>query len=150
MDGLHQMNQLHTALTFSLWSLEFILLPPLNLILVIATISVVLAALKQRRIGLQFGQLHYGVLLHLLFFPAAIAVGLLLPASNINGRHSSPNRFGNTSVYILLYASFASCVFWIWKMKGLRWLAASLMALMELPVLGALFVAGMSVTGDWL
>jgi hypothetical protein len=35
-------------------------------------------------------------------------------------------------------------------MKGFRWFAGSLMALMEVPVLGALFVAGMSVTGDWL
>jgi hypothetical protein len=35
-------------------------------------------------------------------------------------------------------------------MKGFRWYATSLMALMELPIIGALFVAGMSVTGDWL
>jgi hypothetical protein len=49
-----------------------------------------------------------------------------------------------------MYGSFASCVFWIWRMNGFRWFAASLMALMEVPVLGALFVAGMSVTGDFL
>jgi len=35
-------------------------------------------------------------------------------------------------------------------MKGFRWYAGSLMALMELPTFGALFVAGMSVAGHWL
>jgi len=35
-------------------------------------------------------------------------------------------------------------------MKGFRWFAISLMALLELPVFSAVFVAGMSVTADWL
>jgi hypothetical protein len=35
-------------------------------------------------------------------------------------------------------------------MKGFRWYASSLMALIELPTFAALFVAGMSVAGDWL
>lgn len=48
------------------------------------------------------------------------------------------------------YASLASCGFWIWGMKGFRWYATSLMALAERVTCSALFVAGMSVTGDWL
>jgi len=48
------------------------------------------------------------------------------------------------------YGSLASCGFWIWRMKGFRWYATSLMALAELVTWGALFVAGMSITGDWL
>jgi hypothetical protein len=35
-------------------------------------------------------------------------------------------------------------------MKGFRWYAASLMAMAQLITYGALFVAGMSISGDWL
>jgi len=141
------MDQLHAALQLSAWALEFMLLPPIALILVIAAASVAWAALKQKPAeSLFWKQRRWAVLAHLLFFPVAIAVGVLLP----DGGSSSANRFGNTSLKILLCASLISCVFWIWRMKQLRWFAVGLMALLEMPVLGALFVAGMSVTGDWL
>jgi hypothetical protein len=35
-------------------------------------------------------------------------------------------------------------------MKGLRWLAVSLVILQETLIWGALFVAGMLVSGDWI
>ena len=35
-------------------------------------------------------------------------------------------------------------------MKGFRWFAASSMVVIEIPIVGAIFIAGMSVTGDWL
>jgi hypothetical protein len=34
--------------------------------------------------------------------------------------------------------------------EGFRWFASRLMAAIECPIVGALFIAGMSVTGDWL
>jgi hypothetical protein len=34
--------------------------------------------------------------------------------------------------------------------EGVRWYAASLMAMAELITFGALFIAGMSVSGDWI
>jgi hypothetical protein len=40
--------------------------------------------------------------------------------------------------------------FWVYKMKGLRWFAVSLVGLLEVIILSASFVAGMSVSGDWL
>ena len=61
-----------------------------------------------------------------------------------------PNPAGETYLDVALYGSLASCAFWIWRMKGFRWSAAMLMAMLEVPVFGALFVAGMSVSGDWL
>ena len=44
---------------------------------------------------------------------------------------------------------FTACL-WIYRLKGLRWLAASLLLLQGALVIGASFIAGMSVTGDWL
>jgi len=60
------------------------------------------------------------------------------------------NDFGTLLLKVLLYASFVSCAFWIYQMRVSLWFAVRLLALFEVPVLAAAFVAGMSVTGDWL
>jgi hypothetical protein len=49
------MNELHTAATFSLWALEFMTLPPLAVMLVVATAGVVWAARMRRPLGLYSG-----------------------------------------------------------------------------------------------
>jgi hypothetical protein len=77
---------------------------------------------------------------------------VLCEAVQIPGHSPYPreNQIGTVCLDILWCASFASCAFWVWRMKGFRWFAISLMALLELPILGAILVAGMSVSGDWL
>ena len=126
------------------------LLPPIALIVVIASGSLACAGIQQAPFRTQAWKTHHWfVLSHMLFFAAAIAVGMLWPATGPPSTRF-PNRAGVRYLDAVMYSSFASCAFWIWRMKGFRWFAGSLMALMEVPVLGALFVAGMSVTGDWL
>jgi len=147
------MTQIQTATKFSLWALEFALYPLLGMTVVLTLVLPAISAWtarRQRLSGSVWKPHHWGALTHLLLFPAAIAVGVLLPASSSAVHGLSPNRVGVASLKIVFYVSVVSCVFWIWKMRGLRWVASGLMTLMELPVLGALFVAGMSVTGDWL
>ena len=92
---------------------------------------------------------HWLVLTHLLFFPAAISTGVLW--SNHDRRMISPAE-GRALIglQVMFYASLASSGFWIWRMKGFRWFAAGLMMLLELAIAGAVFIAGMSVSGDWL
>jgi hypothetical protein len=140
------------ALEFSRNALEFMLLPPIPLIVVIASGSLACAGIKQTPFRTQAWKTHpWFVFSHLVFFAAAIAVGVHW-AVPLTGPPSTrfPNRAGVRYLDAVMYSSFASCVFWIWRMKGFRWFAGSLMVLMEVPVLGALFVGGMSVTGDWL
>jgi hypothetical protein len=48
-----------------------------------------------------------------------------------------------------MYASFASCFWWVWPMRGFRWFWVSLMLLVEVPVFGG-FISGMSIAADWL
>lgn len=145
------MNQLQVASKFSVWALGFMFLSPLLQVLIVGVITVVCAAWKQKGMRSLFARSHHwSVFTHLLFFPAAIAVGVLLDAPILDDRPISPNRFGEISLEILLWASLASCAFWIWKMKGSRVLTAGVVTVLEVPVLAALFIAGMSVTGDWL
>jgi hypothetical protein len=85
----------------------------------------------------------------LLFFPATVAVGVLFPA--VSGwPHPKENVIGHRLLDGLFYFSLVTSAFWLWRMRGLRWLSASLLILQQLILVGAGFVAGMSVSGEWL
>ena len=146
------MSPIQTGLRFSQWALEFMLLPPSLLGIALAAVSFARAGWKQRPYRTHLWRpYHWFALTHLLFFAAAITVGVLREATLVGPPYSyHADRPGTLCLDALMYGSFASCAFWIWRMKGFRWYATSLMALMELPIIGALVVAGMSVTGDWL
>ncbi len=146
------MEHVYTALRYSEWALEFMLVPPVCFAFVLATISLVWAGLKQRPFQTHLWKSHHWLAFtHLLFFAAAIVVGVLWanPVTNPNISHRA-DRSATLWLDAVMYGSLASCVFWTWRMKGFRWYAASLMTLAELITWGALFVAGMSISGDWL
>jgi hypothetical protein len=146
------MGHVQAALRFSEWAMEFMVVPPFCFVSPLVAVSFVWAGLTQRPFQARLWKpYHWLVLTHLLFFPAAIVVGVLFAnavtdPSIVKHADRSAVLWLNT----LSYGSLASSAFWIWRMKGFRWCASSLMALIELPTLGALFVASMSATGDWL
>jgi hypothetical protein len=82
---------------------------------------------------------HWWTLTHLLMFPAAIVTGVLFTARD----GYQPNRSAEVLLDALMYGSVGLCIFWVYWMKGIRLFAAILMATMEIPVLLALFAAGM-------
>jgi hypothetical protein len=145
------MNFVSTSLRFAEWALEAMLIPPVLVVVVLAMRSLILAATKQEpfRRGL-WKRYHWLVLTHLLFFPAAIASGIIWanPITNRTIPHQGIDA-GQRWLDSLMYASFASCIWWIWRMRGFRWFAVSLMLLARVPVFCALFISGMSVSG-WL
>jgi hypothetical protein len=146
------MGYIQTALQYSEWALESILLPPFRFSLPLVVVSLIWAGPRQRPFHTRrWKPYHWLALTHLLFFAAAIVVGVLCqnPITNPGVPHHA-GRSASLCLDALSYGSFASCAFWVWRMKGFRWYAGSLMALMELPTFGALFVAGMSVAGHWL
>lgn len=144
------MEHAYTALRYSKWALEFIIIPPVCFAFPLAAISLVWAGFKQRPLQTHLWKpYHWLVLTHVLFFVAAIVVGVLWPNPNPTIAGDS-NRFATMCLDAVAYGSLASCAFWVWSMKGFRWYATSLMVLAELITWGALFIAGMSVSGDWL
>jgi hypothetical protein len=146
------MEHLYTALQFSKWSLEFLVFPPIRLPFLTAAISLLWAAIKQKPFTTGVWKpYHWLAACHFLFFVAAIAVGVFgeNPVSNPTIPHP-PIRSDEFYLDVVAYGSLVSCAFWIWRMKGFRWFATSLMAIAELITWGALFIAGMSVSGDWL
>ena len=133
-----------------LWSLECFTLLPVLLMSVACVLSVVFAFIRQQpfRSGL-WRSSHWLVFTQLLFFPALITVGVLFPAVN-SWHNPKENAMGRRLLDGLLYLSLATGGFWLWRMRGLRWLSASLLLLQEVVLLTAGFIAGMSVSGDWL
>ncbi len=91
------------------------------------------------------------VLTQLVFYPAIIAIGTLYGVSS-NPTRPLPklNPFADLSLDVLFGVSLVSGIFWVCRMKGLRWFAFCMVLLQQLLVFGALFIASMSITGDWL
>ena len=86
-----------------------------------------------------------------IVFPAVIAAGIIWanPITNPTVPHQAIEA-GRRCLDVLMYASFASGIWWVWRMRGFRWFAVSLMLLAEVLVFCGLFISGMSVAGDWL
>jgi hypothetical protein len=146
------MSQAQTYFEYALWALQALLLPPLLAVAGVAGLSFILSAFGQNpmRTG-RWKQYHWLAAAHLLFFFAAIAVGVTWRNPQVNPTlpHTA-NAVGKMWLDVITCSSLVSCAFWVWRMKGFRWFAASLMVLLQVPVFAALFVAGMSVSGDWI
>jgi hypothetical protein len=90
------------------------------------------------------------VFLSLFFIPATIAIGTvgwIDPALVPRPEPSALLVWTNNGLFIV---SILLGIFWVYRMKGLRWFALAF-ALVQLWILFfAGFVAGMAITGDWL
>jgi hypothetical protein len=136
---------------YSVWSLEFLFVSPVLVIFLAAAVSLSLAFWKQRPFqSNSWKRSHWLVFTQLLFFPIVIAIGVLYPADGPSYLRSAPNSIANRACDFLGWFSLTLAAFWVYRMKGLRWFAVSLVTVMEIILVGAFFVAGMAITGDWL
>ena len=134
----------------SVWSLESLLyLPPLLVLVSLSSVSTALAFRRQRPFQSPlWKKSHWFVLTQLLFFPVLISIGVLFPGSGPSFYHAVSTA---TRVHGLLgWLSLALAAFWVYRMKGFRWFAVSVVMLLEVILMGAFVVTGMAVTGDWL
>lgn len=147
------MGHFYTSLRFSAWAFEaVILLPPLSGTFLLSAMSLVWAGFRQHPFKSGHWRPGYWlVTTHSLFFISAIVVAVLgaNPITNPTFPHP-PIPAAQHCLEIVTLGSLASCCFWIWRMKELRWFATSLMLVAEVVTYGALFIAGMAVSGAWL
>lgn len=136
--------------TFSVWSFEILLLPTVLAIFVLALLSLALACWKQR--PFQSGpwkRSHWFVLTQLLYFPVVISLGVLYPASGTSFFYHAEST-ASRACGLLGLLSLVTAAFWVYRMKGLRWFGFSVVAVLQMILMGAFFVAGMAVSGVWL
>lgn len=136
---------------YFVWGLEAWMLPQVLIVGLALLVSVVAALLAQPQIKTRWRRSHWLVFTQLLFYPLIVAVGAAFPAGTSvapGGAHSVP--LGERLLDMLTFAPLITGSYWVHRMRGLRWLAGSLVLLQEVVLYGALFVAGMSLSGDWL
>jgi len=136
--------------TFSVWSFGFLLhIPTFLAIFVLACLSLVLACWKQRPFrSALWKRSDWLVLMQLLYFPVVISLGVLYPASGPSFYH--PESTASRVCGVLSGVSLVTAGFWVYRMKGFRWFGFSVVAMLQVILMGAFFVAEMSVSGDWL
>jgi len=135
--------------TFFLWGLEAWVVPPIQIIGLLSLGSLAVCILRPSNIRTHWRASYWFVFTQLLFYPLIIAVGAAFQAHTA-ARPFRPNPLGEYLLDALTVTSVLTACFWVWRMRELRWLAGSLVVLQEAILFGAMFIAGMSVTGDWL
>ena len=140
-----------TFWTYLRWSLEFLYEPPFAYGTLLFGLSFVASVIRQRPFQKPIWKQTYSiVVLQFMFFPAALAVAVLGRVDWTQNPFPGPNYWGLRAEDIFDLGSLILSVYWVWRMKGLRWFALSL-AMLQLWLLAAAgFIAGMSLTGTWL
>ena len=137
-----------TFFLYSGWSLQFLWARPSVTTVFLLIIAASLVRQIVRKEPFRRG---YILLFQLLFWPAIIVVGVLghidpqTPES-----HSEPIRAAVWALNGLCFLSLITGGYLVFKLKGSRWLAASIILFEEWMMLWAGVVSGMSITGDWL
>jgi hypothetical protein len=149
-DAMTLTDSLHYFTDLFLWSVNLLALRPFLLLAVVCLVNTILAFLVQRpfRSGV-WRSSYWLIFTQFLFFPALLAVGAGFPAVTGSARLQE-NQLGRYLLDALFLLSLLTGALWLYRMKGLRWLSASLLVLQQVFVIGAGFIAGMSVSGDWL
>jgi hypothetical protein len=133
-------------------ALSIVYLPVLDWILLLLGIGLIVSAVRQKLFQSGRWKWYYSLILtQSLFVGAVISVGVLYAVTR-NPTQPLPkvNPVADWTINICFFLSLVLGSFWVYRMKGIRWFAFCLVALQELFLLSAMFIAGISITGDWL
>jgi|SRR5580698_1148167 hypothetical protein len=143
--------------TFFFWGLDFLRTPEVlkvpivQVMALVSLASLVVCVMRWQQTKKYWKGSNWLVLTQLLFYPLIIAVGAGFTAHTRTSLSTlRPNQTGERLLDVLAVASLATACFWVCRMKGARWLTLSLVLFQEIVLLGAMFVAGMAVSGDWI
>ena len=136
---------------FFQWSLEFLFVWPMWLVTLALATNLGAALVRTWPFCHERWKNGYWlVFLTLLFIPIRIAiavVGAVDPNMVPRPKPSALAAWANNGLDV---AFLLLGIYWIYRMKGLRWFAVAVM-LMQLWLLsGAAFIAAMALSGDWL
>lgn len=132
--------------------LGIVVIPPFGVAAVLLTAGMVASFFAQNPAKAGRWKHHYWLILsQLVFYPAVIAIGVIYASPR---RPIDPlpkiNPVAEGALDAITCLSLALGVFWVWRLKGVRWIAFFFVALQLLFLYGALFLAGMSISGDWI
>jgi hypothetical protein len=136
---------------FFQWSVEFLFVWPFWLVTLalVANLGAVLVRkwpFRQDR----WKNEYWLVFASLIFVPITISIGVLagIDPGKVPRPKSSTLAFWTSN--ILFFASIALGIYWVWRMKGMRWFTLAVVLLQLWMLMGAEFISGMALSGDWL
>ena len=111
-------------------------------------ISLVWASKRQRPLASPAWRNYYWLsLMQSIFFPAFIWVSVIAP---YDYGHAKENPLAHWAMPILCFAALALAAFWIFRMRGLRWFAASLMGVQLGITMGGFGIAVLATSGVFI
>ena len=140
-----------TFWTYLCWSLEFLYTPPFAYGTLLLVLNFIASVIRQRPFSKPILKKSCSiVVLQFLFFPATLALAVLGRVDWQQPHFPGPNYWGLRVEDLFDLSSLILGGYWVWRMKGLRWFAVSLVILQLWLLEAAGFIAGMSLTGTWL
>jgi hypothetical protein len=136
-------------LLYSYWSLGFPFSWPLWLVTAALVANLGLALMRMWPVRRDRWRMKYWlVLFNFLFFPATVAIAVVgtVPI-DVPQRKNLPALWTTEGMF---YVAVLIGIYWIYRMKGLRWFALSIFLIQLWTLLFASFVASMALTGTWL
>jgi hypothetical protein len=134
-----------------LWSSEFLYVRPMLFVTLVLAANLILALVHKWPFNRDRWKKEYWfAFVSLLFVPITIAVGDVGAVDPSPMSHAQPSEllvWTNNGMFI---GSSVLGIFWIYRMKGLRWFALAIQLIQLWILLGAGFIAGMALSGDWL
>lgn len=137
--------------TYLYWSLEFLYKPPFAYGTLALGLILIASVICQRPFSKPiWKRTYFIVLLQFIFFPATLAVAVLGRVDWQQPHFPTPNNWGLRAEDVFALGSLMVSIYWVWRMKGLRWFAVSLAILQIWLLAAANFIAAMSLRGTWL
>jgi hypothetical protein len=138
-------------LKLSTWAVQFLLIPPF-LFITFSLVSVcgILTWKSRRQVCENSTGLINGLAAQSVFFPCLITLAIFGAAETHPMLRYTPFPQAIALDSFLRYSSLLVGVYWIYRMRGIRKLAISLVLIFQWILLGADFIAGMAITGDWI
>ncbi len=132
-------------------SLEGLYAWPLLLVTIVLVANFVFAIIHRWPFDRERWQRQYWfAFLSFLFIPITIIVGEVGWIDPSMSSRPTPNTLLLWTNNGLFIASVILGIFWVYRMKGLRWFALAFALIQLWMLFWAGFVAGMALTGDWL
>ena len=140
-----------TFWTYLRWSLEFLYSPPFLYGTLLCGLSLVASVVRQRPFDKPIWKQTYAIVaLQFLFFPAVLTIAVLGRVDWQQPHFPGPNYWGLRAEDLIDFGSLILGSYWVWRMKGLRWFALSVVIFQLWLLAAAGFIAAMSLTGTWL
>lgn len=133
--------------------LGIVVVPPFGAAAIMLSAGLVASLFAQNPFrGCRWRSHYWLIFTQLFFYPAVILVGVLYAVGARRPFDPLPkvNPVAEIALNVLTFLSLALGIFWVYFLKGLRWVAFCFVALQLLFLYGALFLAGMSISGDWI